>query len=165
MVVHCMYLEKIFKMSVLCLVCFIYCNLKTMVSRIHSEVQRFCQNNRFPTAKGFTIQECIPVGCVPSAHYRTKGVHLTETPLDRDPLTETPQTETHLNRDPWTETPLDRDPLGQRPPWIETPWTETSIDREIPGHVTCGACWDRDPALWKEFLTHACENITLPQLR
>ena len=46
------------------------------------------------------VQECIPVGCVPPARYRTgrvsvRGVSLT----DRDP----------------------------------------------PGHVTCGACWDREP--------------------
>ena len=29
--------------------------------------------------------------------------------------------------------------------WTETPWTETPLDRDPPGHVTCSACWDRDP--------------------
>ena len=49
----------------------------------------------------------------------------------------------------------------------------TALDTDPPrkrsptGHVTSGAYWDRDspPLLWTEFLTHACENITLPQLR
>ena len=52
-------------------------------------------------------QECIPVGCIPPAHYCTGGggVSHMETPPDRDPP--------------------DRDPPGQRPPWTETPWTET----------------------------------------
>ena len=139
----------------------------------------------------FRLQECIPVGCVPSARYCVwgglcPGVSLTETPLDRDipwtetpmdrdcpdrdPWTETAQTETPLDRDPswtethWTETPQDRDsprqrPPGQRPLWTETPWTDPS------SHVICGACWDRESPLWTEFLTHTCENITLPQLR
>ena len=25
-------------------------------------------------------------------------------------------------------------------------------------------CWDTPPSKWTEFLTHACENITFPQL-
>ena len=33
----------------------------------------------------------------------------------------------------------------------------------LVGHVTCKACWDTHPPLWTEFLTHAYENITLPQ--
>ena len=42
----------------------------------------------------------------------------------------------------------------------ETPWTETPLDRDHSlGHVTCRACWDRDPSPpWTEFLTHACEK-------
>ena len=28
--------------------------LVTVVSRMHSETRRLCQNNRFPAAKGFT---------------------------------------------------------------------------------------------------------------
>ena len=74
-------------------------------------------------------------------------------PLDRDPSDRDPNTETP-HRDPlWTETLLDRDSH-----WTETPWTETQpprqrhplqqrllLDRDPPGHVTCGACWDRDP--------------------
>ena len=61
------------------------------------------------------------------------GVSMTETPLDRDPRTETP----------WTKTPLDRDPPGQRSPWTETTWTETPLDR------------DRDPPCGQ---TDTCEN-------
>ena len=37
----------------------------------------------------------------------------------------------------------------------------------LVGHVTCKACWDtapNPPPPWTEFLTHACENITFPQL-
>ena len=30
-----------------------------MVSRMHSEVRRFCQNNRFPTVQGFTPDETM----------------------------------------------------------------------------------------------------------
>ena len=77
--------------------------------------------------KNIPKQECIPVGCVPPAHY-CKGVSLTETPPDRDPL---------------TESPPDRKPLGQRAPQTET----HPLDRDLPGHVTCGVCWDRDPHL------------------
>ena len=62
----------------------------------------------------------------------------------RPPGQRTPQTET-----PWTEIPQ-----------TETPRTETPLERDTPSHVTCSACWDRDPP-WTEFLTHACKNITL----
>ena len=70
---------------------------------------------------------------------------------------------------PWTETPLDRDPLdrdlpGQRPPEKRPPGQRSPPNREPPGNMTCGACWNRDPP-GTEFLTHACENISLPQLR
>ena len=44
------------------------------------------------------------------------------------------------SRPPWS-----RPPLEQAPPWEQTPLG--------PG----------TPPLWTEFLTHACENITLPQ--
>ena len=44
------------------------------------------------------------------------------------------------NRDPPDRDPLDGDPPRQRPPRQRPPWTETPS-----GHVTCGACWDRDP--------------------
>ena len=60
-------------------------------------------------------------GVCDSVH-RGEGVSLrethvqTETPLDRDPQTETPWTET-----PWTETTLDRDSPGQRPPPRQRP--------------------------------------------
>ena len=34
----------------------------------------------------------------------------------------------------------------------------------LPGGVCTGECTPPSPPLWKEFLTHACENITFPQL-
>ena len=79
-------------------------------------------------------RECIPVGCVPPARYRTGGLSNRD-PLDRDPLGRDP-----LDRDPspWTRTP----PSGQRPPGTETP-----RQRPPSGHVTCVACWNRDPSL------------------
>ena len=47
-------------------------------------------------------------------------------------------------------------PPGGRPP-----------DADSPGHVTCDVCWEANhphphPS-WTEEMTHACENITLPQ--
>ena len=40
------------------------------------------------------------------------------------------------------------------------------LDTPLACHVTCKAYWDTNPpTLWTEFLTHASENITLPQLR
>ena len=59
-----------------------------------------------------------------------------------------------MDRDPhWTETPLDRDPQTETPdrdPLTEIPWTETPRQRppgqRMPSHVACDACWDRDPA-------------------
>ena len=61
-------------------------------------------------------QECIPVGCVPPARYRMGGlcpggVFLTETPLDRDPQTETP---------PDVEAPSTETPGTETTPWTET---------------------------------------------
>ena len=42
-----------------------------------------------------------------------------------------------------------------------------ALDIDPPGHVTCDACWEAKPRptppLWTEEMTHACENITLPQ--
>ena len=43
-----------------------------------------------------------------------------------------------------------------RPPWIRY-WGVCLV---FPGVVS-----GRPPPLWTEFLTHACENITFPQLR
>ena len=64
-------------------------------------------------------QECIPVGCVPPAHYRNGGVSVRH-PLDRD--------------SPWTAKPLDREPPNRDPLPGQTPWTETPspVDRQTP---------------------------------
>ena len=62
--------------------------------------------------RGTIKQECIPVGCVPPALYRT-GVSVWGVSLDRDP----PGQRIPLDRDPlWSETPCGQRPLGQRPP-------------------------------------------------
>ena len=53
---------------------------------------KFCQG----FYKSKKEQECIPLGCVPSAPYRMRGL---------------------CRGSPWTETHPDRDPTGQRPPW------------------------------------------------
>ena len=134
------------------------------------------------------LQECIPLGCAPPACYRIGGslsgggglpnrAPLDRHPPDRDsqrpPGQRSPWTESP--RDPWTETLPDRDsqrppgqrlsetpgqrPPGQRPAEQRPPW------RDPPSHVTCGECRDRDAPPRTEFLTHVCENITLPQLR
>ena len=67
----------------------------------------------------------------------------------------------HTNCSSLYERLPDRDPL----------WTETPLDRKTPPEVT----WDQaarqevrsdiiqGPPLWTDQLTHACENITLPQ--
>ena len=98
-------------------------------------------------------QGCIPVGCIVATCYSTGGLPNTEPPEqrppDRDLLDRDPPDRDPLDRDPPDRDPLDRDPPGQRP-----------LDRDPPCHVTCGACWYRDPfpppPRWTEFLTHAC---------
>ena len=82
-----------------------------------------------------TKQECIPVGCIPAAHwpYPRRGVHPRRN-FGPDPP-EKLQT-SHPKRDP---------------PGPDTPQDQTPQTKYSP--------------LWTEFLTHACENITLPQLR
>ena len=57
--------------------------------------------------KPLSQQECIPVGCVPSARYLTGG------------SLSPPGQRTHMDRGP----PPDRDPGRQRPP----------LDRDLPG--------------------------------
>ena len=102
----------------------------TMISQIHSlmpwTVLKFNSDFLLFLNKK---QECIPVGCVPSARYRT-GVSLTTTPPDRDPSPETP-----LDKDPsWTETPPQTEtPLDRDPPWTKIPpGQRPSLDRDPP---------------------------------
>ena len=42
----------------------------------------------------------------------------------------------------------------QTPQWMQTP----------PGHMTSDSCWEANLSTWTEGMTHACENITFPQL-
>ena len=90
-------------------------------------------------------QECIPVGCIPPAHYHTGGSpwdppgqrppwtsrdppNRDPPPLDRDPPPpdrdpsgqKLPRTETH----PWKQIPPGQRPAVQGPRCTETPWTE-----------------------------------------
>ena len=73
-------------------------------------------DGKIQTDNDLKKQECIPVGCVPPARYRT-GVSLTETP----PPGQRPHS--------WTETPP-----GQRTSWTETPRTETPLDKHLWKH-------------------------------
>ena len=59
MVVCCNFREYNFKMSDLSALLLL--QLVTMVSKMHSETRRLCQNNRFPTVQGFTQIEVIQV--------------------------------------------------------------------------------------------------------
>ena len=124
-------------------------------------------------------QESIPVRCVPPALYHTGrsllGVSLTETSPDRDPLDRDPARD---RRSPgqrlysWTKTTLlDRDSTpGQRLYF----WTETPLDRDPPegtwdqgqrpdqaARQTGSDIKDSPPPVNR--MTHASENITLPQ--
>ena len=76
------------------------------------------------------------------------GDLLTETPLGQRPP-------------PWTETPLppERSPMDKDPP-IGDSLDRHPLDRDPPrqrppppGHVSCGACWDRHPPPWTEWHT------------
>ena len=88
----------------------------------------------------WTIKECIPVGCVPPAAVAVWG----GSPPGTLPWT------MHVPLGPGTPLPLD-----QAPPRPGTP-----LDQAPPGPDTPPA---PGPPLSTEFLTHACENITLPQ--
>ena len=88
--------------------------------------------------KADSKQECIPIGCVPPARYRTWKSPPGQRPPS--PWTETPWTETPLDRNPQTETLLDRDSLDRDPP--------------IPGLRPPG---QRPPSRGQ---TGTCENIT-----
>ena len=82
-------------------------------------------------------QECIPVGCEPSA---CNCIGLPDRdpsgqrPLDGEPLDRKPSDRDTIDSDPLVRDPLDRDPSGQSPPWTETPQTETPRDRD-PGET------------------------------
>ena len=105
-------------------------------------------------------QECIPVGCVPPAHYCT-GWCPWQTPLDRNPLDRDPPGQRPL----WTETPHSpgKRPPRHRPPkqipWTKTTQTETALDRDLQTetplteteNLPCGQ-------------TNTSENTTFPQL-
>ena len=72
-------------------------------------------------------RECIPVGCVPPARYRTGGLS---------------------NRDPPGQRPSGQRPSGQRPPGqrplpLDTDpslWTETPRDRDPPTETLIWSC-------------------------
>ena len=85
-------------------------------------------------------QECIPVGCVPPAAVAARGWFSTSPQSRHPPQTRHPP---GPGTAPGADTPQDQAP----PP---------SRDQVPPGP-------GNPPLLWTEFLTHACENITLPQ--
>ena len=91
--------------------------------------------------QNYAKQECILVGCVPPAAVAVPGGSPPGTPTP--PQKQTP---------PGAGTPQDQTPPGTRhPPGPDSLWT-----RHLPPPGP-------DPPLWTEFLTHASENITLPQ--
>ena len=92
-------------------------------------------------------QECIPVGCVPPAAVAVcwgvsasvhAGIHPPGLGLDTPP-----------------GVGLDSPPgVGLDTPWPDPPTSPLGLGLGLD-----------TPPLWIEFLTHASENITLPQLR
>ena len=111
-----------------------------MVSRMHSEIRRLCQNKRFPTVQGFTTQECIPVGCI------------TSTAVAVSPAKHTPL--------PCHACPPPRTPLLPCTP----PATHASPAMHAPAmHAPCHATpLPRTPPVNR--ITDRCKNITFPQL-
>ena len=88
-------------------------------------------------------QECMPVGCVPPSRWPYPIVSAQPPIPDSDPPRQTPWTQTP----PWLQTPVGR------PTWAD----KADPPRQIPPRQT-------PPPLWTEGMTHACENITFPQL-
>ena len=82
--------------------------------------------------KNLAKQECIPVGCVPPAHWLYLIVSARGHACHTFP-------------------PCHTYPPSHTPPAMHTP-------------LPCTPPGTHDP-MWTEFLTHASENITLPQLR
>ena len=108
-------------------------------------------------------QECIPVGCIPPAHWP----YAMHAPLPHMPpyhacapcYTCPPATHKH----PWHA-----HLLPYMPPAMHAllPCTPPAIHAPLP-HISPLPCMPPlppPPPPWTEFLTHASENITLPQL-
>ena len=90
-------------------------------------------------------QECIPVGCVRSAA-------VTISPATHAPCHTCPRCHAH---------PLPRMLLSQcMPPFT----TRTPLCHTCPSFAMHIPLFTIHAPLWTEFLTHACENITFPQL-
>ena len=109
--------------------------------------------------KTFAKQECIPVGCVPSAHWPYPVVSATQAPCHAHPRCHAcPLKPTH---------PCHAHPPPRMPPAMYAPCHTCPPIPCMPPtmHAPYHAC---PPAmhtpLWTEFLTHASEKITLPQL-
>ena len=116
-------------------------------------------------------QECIPVGCVLPAALAVHGEVCLSACWDTQP---TPGV--------GLETALG---MGLETPWVwawrpprcgpgdpsDPSASPLGVGLESPldtckacWDTTCNACWDTSPPpLWTEFLTHASQNITLPQ--
>ena len=92
------------------------------------------------------LQECTPVGYVPSAAVAIS------------PATLAP---------PAMHAPTMHNPLPCMPPATHTPLPHTHPPCHacpLPHTPPCHACPPATHTLWTEFLTHAYENITFPQL-
>ena len=87
---------------------------------------KYCTETRMHSSRMRTVR---------SLPYR--GLPNRDPPGQRPPQNRPPRKWPPGQRSP---PPRQRPPPGQRPPtWTETPQTPL-------GHVTCGACWDRDPS-------------------
>ena len=101
-------------------------------------------------------KECIPIGCVPPTSVAILGcVWQTppgQTPPHRNPLGR------HPTPSPWADTPWADFAPGQIPPPGQYTPTQLHVGILTPAHCMLGY------TPWTEEMTHACENITFPQL-
>ena len=113
----------------------------------------FCQ---FICDKILNTQECIPVGCVPSATVAVcfqggSPPPRSRPPHSRHPLSQVPPgpgTPSGTRHPPWDQAP----PQDQAPPWEQTPYCKACWD------TICNAWWDSIPPV--DRMTDTCKNIT-----
>ena len=122
-------------------------------TRMHSSRMRKARGSSRPWGRG--LRQCMLGYTTPPwvwAWRPTLGVGL-ETP---------PQV--WACRPPWPDSSASHLGVGLETPPCKVCWDTTCKacwDTTPPN--TCKACWDTTPSPWTEFLTHASENISLPQ--
>ena len=119
---------------------------RTSKTRMHSSMM--CTTTSSSRHGGVSIHQPSPPGADPWEQAPPLGVGLETSHPDRPQLPPW----VWAWRPPWADPP-------QLPPWV---WAwKPARHAGIP--PCCKACWDTTTPLWTEFLTHATENITLPQ--